>query len=215
MKSIMLKLSTAHWWKLECKTVCGNKVPEVAILGLNISFGGSYCAILREQNGSGLLVSLRKWIRGCVLEKDHIPQPPWESNGRTYDLRGAMCFFHPDCGTLNQIFILSWILEGSWEFAQPDYMFLLTLPKLSFVTDSVPNFCGQNFSMQPGVEGVQFKSLRIASLLFADDVVFLASLSCDLQWTLGQFVYSLVLSGWDEIWHFQIWGQGLPSLGWG
>ena len=38
-----------------------------------------------------------------------------------------------------------------------------------------------------GVEGVRFGDLRIGSLLFADDVVLLASSDCDLQLLLDQF----------------------------
>ena len=38
------------------------------------------------------------------------------------------------------------------------------------------------------VEGVGFSDLRIPSLLFADDVVLLASLNSDLQLPLGWFV---------------------------
>ena len=38
-----------------------------------------------------------------------------------------------------------------------------------------------------GEEGVQYGGLRIASLLFVDDVVLLASSNCDLQHALGQF----------------------------
>ncbi|KAF7644351.1 hypothetical protein LDENG_00223640 [Lucifuga dentata] len=38
-----------------------------------------------------------------------------------------------------------------------------------------------------GSEGVQFGDLRIASLLFADDVVLLALSDCDLQRALGRF----------------------------
>ena len=38
-----------------------------------------------------------------------------------------------------------------------------------------------------GEENVQFEGLRIAFLLFADDVVLLASSHCDPQNALGQF----------------------------
>ena len=41
--------------------------------------------------------------------------------------------------------------------------------------------------MQPGTEGVQFGNLRIPSLLFADDVVLLASSYRDVRHALEQF----------------------------
>lgn len=46
-----------------------------------------------------------------------------------------------------------------------------------------------------GVKGVQVNVLRIASLLFADDVVLLASSSCDLQIALGQFAAECEATG--------------------
>ena len=51
-----------------------------------------------------------------------------------------------------------------------------------------------------GEEGLQFGVLRISSLLFADDVVLLASSDCDLQHSLDRY-RSRVLSGWDEDQH--------------
>ena len=38
-----------------------------------------------------------------------------------------------------------------------------------------------------GMEGLQVGDLKIASLLFADDVVLMASLAVDLQHSLDQF----------------------------
>ncbi|XP_048870381.1 uncharacterized protein LOC125742436 [Brienomyrus brachyistius] len=46
-----------------------------------------------------------------------------------------------------------------------------------------------------GVEGVQFGGLRIASLLFADDVVLLASSAGDLQRALGRFAAECEAAG--------------------
>lgn len=48
---------------------------------------------------------------------------------------------------------------------------------------------GQDPKMQLGKESVQFRDLRVASLLFADDVVLLTSSDRDLQHTLGQFAH--------------------------
>ena len=50
------------------------------------------------------------------------------------------------------------------------------------------------------VEGIRFGDLRIPSLLFADDVVLLASSSSDLQFSLGRFL-GRVRSGRDENLH--------------
>ncbi|TWW81631.1 hypothetical protein D4764_01G0014460 [Takifugu flavidus] len=46
-----------------------------------------------------------------------------------------------------------------------------------------------------GVEGVQFGDLRIGSLLFADDVVLLASSACDLQRSLDRFAAACEAAG--------------------
>ncbi|TWW80485.1 R2DM Retrovirus-related Pol polyprotein from type II retrotransposable element [Takifugu flavidus] len=46
-----------------------------------------------------------------------------------------------------------------------------------------------------GVEGIQFGDLRIASLLFADDVVLLASLARDLQLSLYRFAAACEAAG--------------------
>ena len=46
-----------------------------------------------------------------------------------------------------------------------------------------------------GVEGVRFGDLRIGSLLFADDVVLLASSGRDLQLSLEQFAAECEAAG--------------------
>ena len=46
-----------------------------------------------------------------------------------------------------------------------------------------------------GVEGVRFGDLRIGSLLFADDVVLLASLDRDLQLSLDRFTAECKAAG--------------------
>ncbi|KAI3356692.1 hypothetical protein L3Q82_003377 [Scortum barcoo] len=58
-----------------------------------------------------------------------------------------------------------------------------------------------------GPEGVRFGNHRISSLLFADDVVLLASSSQDLQHVLGWFAAECE-GGWDENQHLQIRGHG-------
>ena len=47
----------------------------------------------------------------------------------------------------------------------------------------------------PVIEGFRFGDLRIGSLLFADDVVLLASSGPDLQLTLNQFATSCEAAG--------------------
>ncbi|KAI3368719.1 hypothetical protein L3Q82_025414 [Scortum barcoo] len=71
-------------------------------------------------------------------------------------------------------------LEGLWEFAQPVHMCFVDLEK---AFDRVPRvvFCGRFLRRSQGPEGVRFGNHRISSLLFADDVVLLASSSQDLQ----------------------------------
>ncbi len=59
---------------------------------------------------------------------------------------------------------------------------------MSLVSNPVCDFFVDRISrLSCGGECVQFGNLRIVSLLFADNVVLLASLSCDLQQALGQF----------------------------
>ena len=46
-----------------------------------------------------------------------------------------------------------------------------------------------------GEEGLQFGGLRIASLLFADDVVLMAPSACDLQHSLDRFATECEAAG--------------------
>ncbi|KAI3370787.1 hypothetical protein L3Q82_007322 [Scortum barcoo] len=76
----------------------------------------------------------------------------------------------------------------------------------------------QQRSQRP--EGVWFGNHRISSILFADDVVLLASLNQDLQHVLGRFA-AVCEGSWDENQHLQVRGHGsrlekggLPSPGW-
>merc|ERR1712240_728193 len=48
---------------------------------------------------------------------------------------------------------------------------------------------------QAGVTGLQYGGLRIPSLLFADDVVLMASSACDLQLSLGRFAAECEAAG--------------------
>jgi exonuclease III len=167
-------------------------------------------------------------------------------------IQEEQCGFRPGRGTLDQLYTLSRILEGAWEFAQPVYMCFVDLEKAfdrvprgilwgvlreygvpdpliravrslydrcqSLVriagskSDSFPVRVGlrQGCPLSPilfitfmdrisrrsqGVEGIRFGGLRIASLLFADDVVLLASSGRDLQLSLERFAAECEAAG--------------------
>ncbi|XP_048857101.1 uncharacterized protein LOC125724452 [Brienomyrus brachyistius] len=167
-------------------------------------------------------------------------------------IQEEQCGFRPGRGTVDQLYTLSRVLEGSWEFARPVYMCFVDLEKAfdrvprgvlwgvlreygvpgsllravrslydrcqSLVrmggnkSDSFPVRVGlrQGCPLSPilfivfmdrisrrsqGVEGVRFGDLRIRSLLFADDVVLLASSSRDLQLSLEQFAAECEAAG--------------------
>ncbi|KAI3356607.1 hypothetical protein L3Q82_017808 [Scortum barcoo] len=141
------------------------------------------------------------------------------------------------------------VLEGLWEFAQPVYMCFVDLEKafdrvphgilwgvlreygvrgpllravrsLYDRSRSLVRIAGRFLGVAKGPEGVRFGNHRISSLLFADDVVLLASSSQDLQHVLEQFAAECE-AGWDENQHLQIRGHGsrpekggVPSPGW-
>uniref|UniRef100_A0A669BJZ3 Reverse transcriptase domain-containing protein n=1 Tax=Oreochromis niloticus TaxID=8128 RepID=A0A669BJZ3_ORENI len=160
-------------------------------------------------------------------------------------IQEEQCGFRPGRGTLDQLFILSRILEGAWEFAQPVYMCFVDLEKafdrvprgvlwevlreygvsgpLLRAIRSLYNRCkslvriagnkSDSFLVGDGLrqgcplspvlfiifmdrisrrsqvaEGFRFGGLRISSLLFADDVVLLASSGEGLQLALERSV---------------------------
>ncbi|KAK3516854.1 hypothetical protein QTP70_027075 [Hemibagrus guttatus] len=155
-------------------------------------------------------------------------------------------------GTLDQLYTLHRVLEGSWEFAQPVHMCFVDLEKAfdrvprgilwevlweygvrgpllravrslynrsrslvciaSCKSDLFPVHVGlrQGCPLSPvlfivfmdrisrrsqGLEGVRFGDHRISSLIFADDVVLLASSGLDLQHALGCFAAECEAAG--------------------
>ncbi|GAA6085164.1 receptor-type tyrosine-protein phosphatase F-like, partial [Tachysurus ichikawai] len=167
-------------------------------------------------------------------------------------IQEEQCGFRPGRGTLDHLYTLARLLEGSWEFAQPVHMCFVDLEKAfdcvprgdlwgvlweygvrgpllravrslydrsrSLVriagskSDLFPVHVGlrQGCPLSPvlfitymdrisrrslGPEGVRFGDHRILSLLFADDVVLLASSNQDLQRALGRFAAECEAAG--------------------
>ncbi|KAK3509655.1 hypothetical protein QTP70_008402 [Hemibagrus guttatus] len=167
-------------------------------------------------------------------------------------LQEEQCGFRPSRGTLDQLYTLHRVLEGSWEFAQPVHMCFVDLEK---AFDRVPRgilwevlweyglrgpllravrslynrsrslvriascksdlfpvhvglrqgcplslvlfivFMDRISRCSQGLEGVRFGDHRISSLIFADDVVLLASSGLDLQHALERFAAECEAAG--------------------
>ncbi|KAK7896322.1 hypothetical protein WMY93_021647 [Mugilogobius chulae] len=199
-------------------------------------------------------------------------------------IQEEQCGFRPGRGTLDQLYTLHRVLEGSWEFAQPVHMCFVDLekafdrvprgvlwgvlreygvrgPLLRAVrslydrsrscvriagskSDLFPVHVGlrQGCPLSPvlfivfmdrisrrsqGPEGVQFGDHRISSLLFADDVVLMASSNQDLQHALGRFAAeceaaemkissskseAMVLDRKKVLCPLQVGGESLPQV---
>ncbi|KAK7916392.1 hypothetical protein WMY93_012153 [Mugilogobius chulae] len=199
-------------------------------------------------------------------------------------IQEEQCGFRPGRGTLDQLYTLHRVLEGSWEFAQPVHMCFVDLekafdrvprgvlwgvlreygvrgPLLRAVrslydrsrscvhiagskSDLFPVHAGlrQGCPLSPvlfivfmdrisrrsqGPEGVQFGDHRISSLLFADDVVLMASSNQDLQHALGRFAAeceaaemkissskseAMVLDRKKVLCPLQVGGESLPQV---
>ncbi|KAI3373571.1 hypothetical protein L3Q82_021956, partial [Scortum barcoo] len=138
-------------------------------------------------------------------------------------IQEEQCGFRPGRGTVDQLYTLRRVLEGLWEFAQPVHMCFVDLEKAFnrpcpswYSVGSAPRVWGPgafakgcSVSVRPeqeelgshcrqrsqGPEGVRFGNHRISSLLFADDVVLLASSSQDLQHVLERFAAECEAAG--------------------
>ncbi|TWW59155.1 hypothetical protein D4764_06G0006850 [Takifugu flavidus] len=122
-------------------------------------------------------------------------------------IQEEQCGFRPGRGTVDQLYTLSRVFEDAWEFAQPVHMCFVDLEK---AFDHVPR--GGPAGGPPRVWGVgpadtgrplPVRSVselgphcwQIGSLLFADDVVLLASSARDLQLSLDRFAAACEAAG--------------------
>ncbi|KAK7916510.1 hypothetical protein WMY93_012271 [Mugilogobius chulae] len=138
-------------------------------------------------------------------------------------IQEEQCGFRPGRGTLDQLYTLHRVLEGSWEFAQPVHMCFVDLEKafdrvprgvlwgvlreygvralcsgrfgLCTTEQELCSHCRQISRRSQGPEGVRFGDHSISSLLFADDVVLMAPSNQDLQHALGRFAAECEAAG--------------------
>ena len=115
------------------------------------------------------------------------------------------------CGTVEQLYNLSRVQEGAWEFAQPVHMCFVILEKafdriprgipkgvlrdygVSYTGGPLPISLESEFGPQSRT-GCLFGDLRIGSMLFADDVVPFALSVRDLQLSLDRLAAKMKIS---------------------
>ncbi|TWW53707.1 hypothetical protein D4764_0113540, partial [Takifugu flavidus] len=105
------------------------------------------------------------------------------------------CGFRPGCGTVDQLYTLSRVFEGAWEFAQPVHMCFLDLEK---AFDRVP----RGVLWEYGVPGPLIWAVRslydwCQSMvrISGNNVVMLASSAHDLQQSLDWFAAECEAAG--------------------
>ncbi|TWW57405.1 hypothetical protein D4764_07G0001240 [Takifugu flavidus] len=106
-------------------------------------------------------------------------------------IQEEQCGFRPGRGTVDQLYTLSRVFKGAWEFAQPVHMCFVDLEK---AFDRVPRGVLWGVLREYGVSGPLIWAVRslydwCQSLvrIAGNDVVLLASSACDLQQSLDRF----------------------------
>ncbi|KAK3524816.1 hypothetical protein QTP86_007596 [Hemibagrus guttatus] len=106
------------------------------------------------------------------------------------DWREEQCGFRPSRGTLDQLYTLHRVLEGSWEFAQPFHMCFVDLEK---AFDRVPHGILWEVLWEYGVHG---PLLRAVWSLYNRSRSLVRIASClDLQHALGHFAAECEAAG--------------------
>ncbi|TWW71616.1 hypothetical protein D4764_16G0001130 [Takifugu flavidus] len=114
-------------------------------------------------------------------------------------IQEEQCGFRPRRGTVDQLYTLSRVFEGAWEFAQPVHMCFVDLEK---AFDRVPRGVLWGVLREYGVSGPLIRAVRslydrCQSLvrIAGNDVVLLASSACDLQLSLDRFAAACEAAG--------------------
>ncbi|KAI3365690.1 hypothetical protein L3Q82_010774 [Scortum barcoo] len=114
------------------------------------------------------------------------------ADSRPSDSGGTMRFSSWCRGTLDQLYTLHRVLEGLWEFVCP------TSPHVLCGSGEGIRPCPRGFlkaCVARGRRESRFGNHRISSLLFADDVVLMASSGQDLQHVLERFAAECEAAG--------------------
>ncbi|TWW54384.1 hypothetical protein D4764_0180610 [Takifugu flavidus] len=114
-------------------------------------------------------------------------------------IQDEQCGFCPGRGTVDQLYTLSRVLEGAWEFAQQVHMCFVDLEK---PFDRVPRGVLWGVLREYGVSGPLIRAVyslydRCQSLvrIAGNDVVLLASSARDLQLSLDRFAATCEAAG--------------------
>ncbi|TWW77544.1 hypothetical protein D4764_12G0009340 [Takifugu flavidus] len=114
-------------------------------------------------------------------------------------IQEEQCGFRPGRGTVDQLYTLSRVFEGAWEFAQPLHMCFVDLEK---AFDRVPRGVLWGVLREYGVSGPLIRAVhylydQCQSLvrIAGNDVVLLASSARDLQLSLDRFAAACEAAG--------------------